>query len=320
MDLVRRDTGAQCLDTLGDLPRRFQLGVPRVDDAESELLRERSGCEQRFVLGAHHEVEPDQVERQVEDLRVDALHVAEVEIECGLDGQPLYQPRTDRGEGWELVLVLEDRRFVELDRGRPGLLQRLRFLVQRCGQGGGQRLEGAVMLVDREARQRVGAGEHGLHRLGAVLDGEGVIIDGDRLAPGDVALDDRLAVVHVRVEPAGQPVQRDAGELAREVGLFVLPADLAVRHEVQARFGLFLDHLDRHLVQDVAHLFLADLTAVESVEHVAQASGTRPVGDLWIAASDGGDHVRPFWTRACAYEDGRSYDPRADGVLERQHS
>ena len=177
------------------------------------------------------------------------------------------------------------------------------------------------MLVDGEARQRVGAGEHGLHGLGAVFDGEGVVLHGDRLAPGDVALDDRLAVVHVRVEPAGQPVQRDAGELAREVSLFVLPADLAVRHEGQARFGLFLDHLDRHLVQDLAHLFLTDLTAVESVERVAQASGTRPVGDLWIAASDGGDHVRPFWIRACAYEEGRSYDPRANnGVLERQHA
>ena len=69
----------------------------------------------------------------------------------------------------------------------------------------------------------------------AVLDGEAVVSDEDRLAPGDGAGDLRLAVVGVGVEVTLEGADLDVGEIAHDISLVIVPAHLAVGDDVDAR-------------------------------------------------------------------------------------
>jgi hypothetical protein len=130
----------------------------------------------------------------------------------------------------------------------------------------------------------------------------------DRLEPGHPPLDRGLAVVHVRVEPADQPADADAVEPARQVRLLVVPADLAVRDQIEARVRLLLERLDGNVVLDLLQLIEREVAAIESVDGVAQAGWARLVRDLGIAADGGRDHrwVLAGWR---THREGRGHDP-----------
>jgi len=109
-----------------------------------------------------------------------------------------------------------------------------------------------------------------------VGEGELVVADEYGIAPADGALDDGLAVVRVRIEVADEAADLEPLKALSDVGLVVVPADLAVRDEVQAGFDLLLDDFDGYLVLDLGQLLAADLAAV-------QAGGGGRGGAGWVS-------------------------------------
>src|SRR5207248_622810 len=79
----------------------------------------------------------------------------------------------------------------------------------------------------------------GLQGAGRFFPREFEILNRHRPFAREPRFDDRLAKIAVGVEEAKQSVDARAGELARQVGDRVVPANLPVRHEVEARPDLF---------------------------------------------------------------------------------
>ena len=74
---------------------------------------------------------------------------------------------------------------------------------------------------------------------------------------------------------------------AGEVGLAVVPANLAVGHEVNAGVDLFLDDLFGDLVGDAGHFFKGGVTAIQTVLGGPEIGGLS--ANLWVVANGGGE-------------------------------
>jgi hypothetical protein len=83
-------------------------------------------------------------------------------------------------------------------------------------------------------------------------------------------------------------------EAAVDVGLVVVPADLAVGDDLDAGVDLLSDVLSGHLVTYGGQLGVGDLTSVALVDGVTQAGGPGLVGDLGVVSDDGSLHGAPW--------------------------
>src|SRR6266705_1420294 len=77
------------------------------------------------------------------------------------------------------------RGLIDLDVSRPGFGESARFLTQSSREVEREGLLLAVMLVERQGRERERAREDRLHGSARVRLGELPLVDQDRLVPGD---------------------------------------------------------------------------------------------------------------------------------------
>ena len=181
----------------------------------------------------------------------------------------------------------DDHRVVHLNDRRARLGQRLHFVSQLLCQRQRQLLPAAVVLIEGQRGQGVGAGDDRFDGLGAVLGCEPVVPDEDRLAPGDRAGHLRPSIVSIRIKVTFEATDFHAAEAPHDISLVIVPADLPVRNDVEPSLDLLADDLDRNLILDPGQLLARYLPAVASVDRLAKTRRAWTVRDLGVVADDG---------------------------------
>ena len=223
-------------------------------------------------------------------------HVAVVAVEADPAGDALDQNVHRLLEEVEVARVpdtgvVDDRRLVHLDPLRPFGGQRLQLLVESGGELEHERPVALVVPGHGEGGDGVGAREDGLHGPASTGAREAVVVDQDRLRPAHRPDRQRLPVVGVALEPAQEPGGLEAGQATRDVGERVLPADLAVGDQLDARLLLLGDHLGRDLAGDLFQRRPVDLAPVEAGDRLPQPLPARRVTHFRVVGNHRRDHA-----------------------------
>src|SRR5713226_1016748 len=183
----------------------------------------------------------------------------------------------------------EDR-LIDLDMRRSRGDQSFHLLSEGRREIDGERLSRLIVLVLRERGEGHWSGEDRLNGCLRVRLGELPFVHEEGPLSNDGSADDGLAVVRIRVEIADEPVDLDRGEFPGDMALAIVPGDLTIRDEIDARVALFpADRLHR-LALDRPKFFLRDFSPIEAPDRSAKSLIRGGVPDPRIRTDDRRQH------------------------------